>query len=334
MTGKILIVYSTKSGINEAAAHAIADVLKTTYSMDVTVADLRNGQPDITPFQNIIVGGGVESANVYNEAVDFLEKDFGGRNVAVYFCCEDEENPKTQSTEDNSKKALAKNKSLKPIDVAAFGGCMLRQGRPVMDELNMNRVRDWAIELGKKFGALEPMPVIEVTPAVQVVEKTPEPMPVVEVTPAVEVPATANETEGVFEIILDSANKFRFHLKAGNGQIIVVSQGYGAKESAIKGIDSIKKNAPIAKIADLTMAEEDMPKSTHAKGIVQEPVFEIQSNAPDKWRFHLKAANGEIIAVSQSYQTKESTESGIASVKKNAPVARVVDLTLEAAIQA
>ena len=321
MTGKILIVYSTKSGINEAAAHAVADVLKTTYSMDVTVADLRNGQPDIASFQNIIVGGGVESTNVYNEAVDFLERDFGGRNVAVYFCCEDEENPKAQSTEDNSKKALSKNNTLKPIDVAAFGGCMLRQGRPVMDELNMNRVRDWAIELGKKFSALEPMPVVEVKP-------------VAEVIPVVEMQPTAKETEGVFEIILDAANKFRFHLKAGNGQIIAVSQSYGAKESAIKGIDSIKKNAPIAKIADLTTEGEAMPKPTHAKGIVQEPVFEIQTNAADKWRFHLKAGNGEIIAVSQSYGSKESAESGIASVKKNAPMAKVVDLTVEAEIGA
>ena len=322
MTGKILIAYSTKSGINEEAAHTIADALKTTYSMDVTVADLKNGPPDITPFQNIIVGGGVKSTSVYNEAVDFLEKDFGGRNVAVYFCCEDEENPKAESTEDNSRKVLDKNKSLNPIDVAAFGGCMLRQGRPVMDELNMNRARDWAIELGKKFSALEPKPVVE---------KTPKPMPVVEVMPVVEMPATPKETEGVFEIILDSANKFRFHLKAANGQIIAVSQSYGAKESAIKGIDSIKKNAPIAKIADLTTAEA-MPKQ--AKGIVQDPVFEIQTNAPDKWRFHLKAANGEIIAVSQSYQTKDSAESGIASVKKNAPTAKIVDLTVEATIKA
>jgi uncharacterized protein len=315
MTGKILIVYSTKSGINEAAAHAIAETLKTTYSMDATIADLRNGQPDITPFQNIIVGGGVESTNVYNEAVDFLEKDFGGRNVSVYFCCEDEENPKAESTKDNSRKVLAKNLSLKLIDVAAFGGCMLRQGRPVMDEVNMNRVKEWAMELGKKFSALEPITIVEVLPIV-------------------EMPTTAKENDGVFEIILDSANKFRFHLKAGNGQIIAVSQGYGAKESAVKGIDSIKKNASIAKVVDLTTAEGAMTESTHAKGIVQEPVFEIQTNAPDKWRFHLKAGNGEIIAVSQSYQTKESAESGIASVQKNARMAKVVDLTLEAAIEA
>jgi uncharacterized protein len=314
MTGKTLIAYSTKTGINAAAAHAIADALKRTYNMDVTVTDLRNGPPDITPFHNIIVGGGVKSTSVYNEAVDFLEKDFGGRNVAVYFCCEDDENPQAQSTADNSKKILAKNKSLKPIDIAAFGGCMLRQGRPVMDELNMNRVKDWAIELGKKF-------------------KT-QSQPPQQRAPVVEMPATAKETEGVFEIILDSVDKFRFHLKAANGQIIAVSQAYQTKESAINGIDSIKTNAPIAKIADLTTAEGAMPKPKHAKGIVQDPVFEIQTNAPDKWRFHLKAANGEIIAVSQSYQTKESAESGIASVKKNAPMAKVVDLTVEAASEA
>lgn len=157
-------------------------------------------------------------------------------------------------------------------------------------------------------------------------------MPVVEVIPVAKMLETSNETEGVFEIILDSANKFRFHLKAGNGQIIAVSQGYGAKDSAIKGIDSIKKNAPIARTVDLTTAEGAMPE--HVKGSAQEPVFEIQTNDPDKWRFHLKAANGEIIAVSQSYQTKDSAEVGIASVKKNAPAAKIVDLTLEAAIKA
>lgn len=311
MTRKTLIVYSTKTGINSDAAHAIAEVLKTKYKMDVTVADLKDGQPDIKPFQNVIVGGGVDSKNVYGEAVDFLEKNFEGRNVALYFGCEDYETPKEQSTEDNSRKVLAKNKSLLPISVAAFGGCMIKQGKPVMDELNMNRVRDWATELGKNFIALEPIPVV------------------VEVIPVVEHEKTKG-TEGVFEIISDSAEKWRFHLKAANGEIIAVSQSYEAKESAITGIASIKKNARIAKIADLTTAEGAMPKTTHAAGIIQDPVFEIQSNAPDKWRFHLKAANGEIIAVSQSYGTKESAENGIASVKQNAPKAKVVDLTTAA----
>jgi len=312
MTGKTLIVYSTKTGINADVAHTIADTLETKYRMNVTVADLKDGQPDIAPFQNIIVGGGVKSTSVFGEAVDFLEKNFEGKNVALYFSCEDWENPTAKSTEDNSRKVLAKNKLLVPISVAAFGGCMIRQGKASMDELNMNRARDWAIELGKKFIALEPIPAV------------------VEVIPAVKMSVATKGTEGVFEIISDSAGKFRFHLKAANGQIIVVSQSYGAKESTLTGIASIKKNAPIAKIVDLTTAGGAVPESTHSAGIIQDPVFEIQSNAPDKWRFHLKAANGEIIAVSQSYGSKESAETGIASVKKNAPKAKVVDQTTAA----
>jgi uncharacterized protein YegP (UPF0339 family) len=43
-------------------------------------------------------------------------------------------------------------------------------------------------------------------------------------------------------------------------------------------------------------------------------------------RFHLKAANGQIIAVSEAYDAKKSCEDGIASVKKNAPIAKIVDL--------
>lgn len=43
------------------------------------------------------------------------------------------------------------------------------------------------------------------------------------------------------------------------------------------------------------------------------------------YHFVLKAANGEVIATSQVYTTKESCQKGIASVKKNAPEAEVVE---------
>ena len=157
----------------------------------------------------------------------------------------------------------------------------------------------------------------ELTPPVEVI-------PAVEM-PAVEMPAAAEVTGGLFEIICDVAGNYRFHLKAANGQIIAVSQSYGTREAAIKGIASIKKNAPIANIADFTTVGEAMPELRHETGIVQDPVFEIQSSTVDRFRFHLKAANGQIIAVSQSYLTRQSAEKGIASVKKNAPTAKVVD---------
>ena len=57
---------------------------------------------------------------------------------------------------------------------------------------------------------------------------------------------------GKFEISKDKAGKYRFHLRAGNGEIIAVSQPYGSKASVEKGIQSVKTNAPSAKVEDLT----------------------------------------------------------------------------------
>jgi len=56
-----------------------------------------------------------------------------------------------------------------------------------------------------------------------------------------------------FTVFLDKANKYRFNLKAGNGEIIAVGESYPDKKSALKGIASIVKNAPVAKIEDTTV---------------------------------------------------------------------------------
>lgn len=51
-----------------------------------------------------------------------------------------------------------------------------------------------------------------------------------------------------FEVYQDKAGEFRFRLKARNGEIIAVGEGYKAKKSCINGIESIKKNAPDAEV--------------------------------------------------------------------------------------
>ena len=51
-----------------------------------------------------------------------------------------------------------------------------------------------------------------------------------------------------FEVYTDKAGEFRFRLKATNGQIIAVSEGYKAMKSCLNGIASVKKNAEGAKI--------------------------------------------------------------------------------------
>lgn len=55
-----------------------------------------------------------------------------------------------------------------------------------------------------------------------------------------------------FELKKAKNGQFHFNLKAGNGQIIATSEMYMSKAAALNGIESIKKNAPIAPVDDLS----------------------------------------------------------------------------------
>ena len=46
-----------------------------------------------------------------------------------------------------------------------------------------------------------------------------------------------------FEIYKDKADEFRFRLKATNGQVIAVSEGYTTHANCVNGVESVKKNA-------------------------------------------------------------------------------------------
>ena len=107
-----------------------------------------------------------------------------------------------------------------------------------------------------------------------------------------------------------------FNLKADNGQVIATSEVYTTSASCKNGIDSVRKNAPIAALEDQTVegfAAEKCPK------------FELYVDKAGEFRFRLKATNGEIIAASEGYTAKESCENGIQSVRENAPVAEMVE---------
>ncbi|NIO36809.1 DUF1508 domain-containing protein [Candidatus Bathyarchaeota archaeon] len=57
------------------------------------------------------------------------------------------------------------------------------------------------------------------------------------------------------------------------------------------------------------------------------PKYEIYKDAAGKFRWRLKAPNGEIIASSEAYESKDGCKGGIQSVKTNAPKAEIVDTT-------
>lgn len=57
---------------------------------------------------------------------------------------------------------------------------------------------------------------------------------------------------GKFELFNDTSGKYRFRLKAGNGEIIAQSEAYNTKAGALNGIASVRTTAPTAPIVDLT----------------------------------------------------------------------------------
>ena len=106
-----------------------------------------------------------------------------------------------------------------------------------------------------------------------------------------------------------------FNLKAGNGEVIATSEVYSSEASCMKGIASVVKNAPIAALENQTVegfAKEKCPK------------FEVYVDKAGEYRYRLKATNGQIIAVGESYKALSSCLNGIESVRKNAAENNIV----------
>ena len=115
--------------------------------------------------------------------------------------------------------------------------------------------------------------------------------------------------------IKTTATGFTFRLKAKNGEVIANSEVYSSEASCRNGIQSVINNAPVAAVEDQTIEGFEVQKH---------PKFEIYLDKKGESRFRLKAKNGEIIAVSESYKAKASCLNGIESVRKN-----VVDAVIE-----
>ena len=116
-------------------------------------------------------------------------------------------------------------------------------------------------------------------------------------------------------VVSEAKNGFKFNLKAGNGEIIATSEVYASKKSCLNGVESVRTNCASV-IEDQT--EKDFAKEKN-------PKYEVYTDKKGEFRFRLKAKNGQIIAVSEGYKTKKSCLNGIASIKKNAPEAKITE---------
>ena len=116
-------------------------------------------------------------------------------------------------------------------------------------------------------------------------------------------------------VIRNTKTGVKFDLKAGNGEVIATSEVYASQAACKNGVESVRKNAPVAAVEDQTV---------EGFAVEKHPKFEIYTDKAGEFRFRLKATNGQIIAVSEGYKAKASCVNGIESVKKNAPEAAVV----------
>ncbi len=108
---------------------------------------------------------------------------------------------------------------------------------------------------------------------------------------------------GKFVVSKRKNGEFQFNLLAANGEVILASEGYASKPSCMNGIKSVMKNA-----ADVKR-------------------FESKAAKNGKFHFNLKATNGQVIGSSEMYSSQSACDNGIASVKKNAPGAKIEDKT-------
>lgn len=99
---------------------------------------------------------------------------------------------------------------------------------------------------------------------------------------------------GKFIITKRTNGEFQFVLNAGNGETILVSEGYASKQGCMAGVESVKRNAS------------------------DEGNYQKKTSANAKYFFKLTASNGQVIGSSQMYESAQGRDTGIESVKRNA----------------
>ena len=121
---------------------------------------------------------------------------------------------------------------------------------------------------------------------------------------------------GIFTIYTCDAG-FRFDLKDAQGNILVASQEYRGLLSCRKGVDSVIRNTPRARIEDETDG---------GPGGLLHPKFVIERNDEGLYSFHLKAKNGQSVVSSAQFGSKQDCLDTIAAVRAQIPGVKIIEL--------
>ena len=145
---KTLIAYATRGGTTEEYAKAISSVLTDEFKMQADLVNLKKSRnPDLTQYQNIIVGAGIKMFKMHKEGAEFLEKkNFGGKNVGIFLSSLV---PRDEAIKKYVDVILQKNTTLKPIAVEVFGGRMRMFGRTSQDMTDIEKAKEWTRKISE-----------------------------------------------------------------------------------------------------------------------------------------------------------------------------------------
>ena len=121
---------------------------------------------------------------------------------------------------------------------------------------------------------------------------------------------------GIFTIYTCETG-FRFDLKDAQGNILAISQEYRGLLSCRKGVDSVVRNTPRARIEDQTDG---------GPGGLLHPKFVVERSETGDYSFHLKAKNGQSVISSGPFSGKDACLAGIAAIRTVVPGAKIHEL--------
>lgn len=153
MPDNTAVVYASKGGAAALYAETVADVLVAAgHTVDVIdLADIRN--PDLTAYQNVVLGTGVRIGMVYRAAKRFLRRDdLKGKRVAIFLASgiaiEDPALSKEKFLD-----PLVGRYAIEPVMCDAFPGKVPGADENTPDTLVPDRIRKWAEVLATRLRA-------------------------------------------------------------------------------------------------------------------------------------------------------------------------------------
>jgi large subunit ribosomal protein L21 len=123
---------------------------------------------------------------------------------------------------------------------------------------------------------------------------------------------TAAATTRGFEIFEDKSGQWRWRLRAANGELVAMSeQGFASKASVVRTLGVVRKNVAAAE-DHVELTADEAAEGKTAKG------FEIFEDKAGQWRWRLRAANGELVAIpEQGFASKAGVVKALDVVRRN-----------------